>query len=188
MTQQSHIRDLTPTSVAYIQQIEVMLCEAFKEFSPAWVPNLATANQKIQESFAADRVSRVLVDADSQVLGWGGAIIGDNVWEIHPMVVKPTAQRCGYGRMLVDELIHQAKSMGAVAVWAGTGDETGATSFSKVDLYNDPASAIANFEAPTNHPIFFWLKIGFSIVGVLPDEEGLGKPGIHLAKRIVSTN
>lgn len=53
------------------------------------------------------------------------------------------------------------------------------------DLYQDAAKAMSNFEVSARHPINFWLKMGFSLVGVMPDEEGLGKPGITFAKRVI---
>jgi aminoglycoside 6'-N-acetyltransferase I len=34
------------------------------------------------------------------------------------------------------------------------------------------------------HPYAFYQKIGFVIVGVMPDANGLGKPDIYMAKRI----
>ena len=36
----------------------------------------------------------------------------------------------------------------------------------------------------TSHAYEFWLSVGFRIIGVMPDAEGVGKPGIHLAKPV----
>ena len=44
--------------------------------------------------------------------------------------------------------------------------------------------AIASVTAPESHSLRFWQRVGFSIVGVIPDAEGIGQPGIHLAKRV----
>ncbi len=126
-----------------------------------------------------------MISETGEPMGWIGAIKGERVWEIHPIAVSPEYQRHGVGKLLVSDIEHLAKEAGAVSVWAGTGDETNSTSFSKVDLYNDLKSALERVEAPDDHAVNFWLGIGYSIVGVLPDEEGLGKPGIHFAKRIV---
>jgi aminoglycoside 6'-N-acetyltransferase I len=56
-----------------------------------------------------------------------------------------------------------------------------------VDLYENPLGALANIRSKRKHAYEFWLKIGFSIVGVMPDAEGRGKPAILLAKRIDDT-
>ncbi len=179
------IVDLTISDTDLIEQILVILHDCFEEFSPEWLPNAKARREEVNESFSKERSSRVLIDDDRTVLGWVGAIWNDNVWEIHPIAVSPKEQRKGFGKMLVDDITFLAKSNGAVSVWAGTSDETNSTNFSKVDLYRDIATSLENLTAPKSHPINFWLKMGFSIVGVMPDEEGLGKPGIHFAKRIV---
>ena len=53
-------------------------------------------------------------------------------------------------------------------------------------LYQDTAAALASIRSTSGHPYEFWLRIGFSVVGVMPDAEGPGKPSIQLAKRIVA--
>ena len=126
----------------------------------------------------------MLLDGDDPV-GWIGAFEDEHAWEIHPIAVSPAAQRRGYGLRLVEDVIDLARTAGAVSVWAGTSDETGSTSFSTLGLYGDPASAFGPWSAHPQHPVNFWFKTGFSLVGVLPDDEGLGKPGLHFAKRIV---
>ena len=35
-----------------------------------------------------------------------------------------------------------------------------------------------------DHPFEFYQKLGFVIVGVMPDANGLGKPDIFMAKRL----
>jgi aminoglycoside 6'-N-acetyltransferase I len=148
----------------------------------------------------------VLIDEDGNSLGWIGVIIFEKVWEIHPIAVAPEHQHKGYGRMLVDDILALARADGAVAVWAGTGDETGSTSFSG-GLYGGPwpifesedslrraitrdtdwkwtSSAVTErFEAPHDHPVNFWSSIGFMLVGIVPD-KGVDKVGIHFAQRL----
>ncbi|MEM7362820.1 MAG: GNAT family N-acetyltransferase [Pseudomonadota bacterium] len=181
-----NILDLRPEDTDKIEQIAQFLFACFRKYSPTWLPDMAACHEEIKESFASNRRSRVLMDAEDRAVGWIGAITDDHLWEIHPIAVKPEAQRAGYGLRLVEDVCTLASDSGAVAIWAGTSDETHSTSFSKIDLYGDTTRAFSAFEAPDDHPLRFWSKTGFSIVGVQPDEEGLGKPGIHFAKRLVS--
>jgi aminoglycoside 6'-N-acetyltransferase I len=53
-----------------------------------------------------------------------------------------------------------------------------------VDLYPDVLEHLANIKNLRGHPYEFYQKIGFSIVGVMPDANGPGKPDIYMAKRV----
>ena len=178
------IIDLQKEDRERIDQIARFLTVCFKKYSPGWLPTFDAALEEVEDSLAPGRRSRVLIDENGNALGWGGAIVQQHVWEIHPLAVAPDAQHRGLGKMLVNDLCDLARAHGALAVWAGTGDETGSTSFSHVDLYRDAAHALASFQVPPDHAVQFWLKVGFSVVGLLPDAEGPGRPSIHLAKRI----
>jgi aminoglycoside 6'-N-acetyltransferase I len=179
------IIDLVESDTTHIDEVADFVYRCFQKYAPTWVPDITACREEIKKSFDADRRSRLLLDDRDQPIGWIGAITDANLWEIHPIAVSPSAQRNGYGKLLVEDVVTLAREAGAVSVWAGTSDETNSTSFSKLDLYNDPSVAFQNIAAPSDHPVRFWLTTGFSLVGVMPDEEGLGKPGIHFARRIV---
>jgi aminoglycoside 6'-N-acetyltransferase I len=67
----------------------------------------------------------------------------------------------------------------------GSDDENGETSLSSVDLYADVPAAIRSFtKLRGEHPGEFYLRLGFQIVGVLPDANGRGKPDIFFAKPV----
>lgn len=177
------IVDLTAADTRWNADIAAFLQPCFAQFAPAWLPDAAACREEVQESFDPGRRSRVLLE-DGRPAGWVGAIEDDHNWEIHPIAVAAFAQRRGYGLRLVNDVLALAGEAGAVAVWAGTSDETGSTSFSELDLYTHPAAAFGPWTAHPEHPVNFWFKTGFSLVGVMPDDEGLGKPGLHFAKRI----
>jgi len=178
------ITDLDKGNKERIDQIAQFLFQCFRKNAPEWLPDSESCKQEINKSFQPNRRSRVLMDDDGIACGWVGAITGKFLWEIHPIAVAPSKQGNGYGLLLVSDIVKLARKSGAVAIWAGTSDETNATSFSAIDLYKNPSSAFENISAPRNHPVSFWSKTGFSLVGVMPDEEGLGKPGIHFAMRL----
>jgi hypothetical protein len=46
---------------------------------------------------------------------------------------------------------------------------------------------VARIENRRGHPYEFYQKLGFVIVGVLPDANGPGKPDILMAKRVQRT-
>jgi aminoglycoside 6'-N-acetyltransferase I len=53
-----------------------------------------------------------------------------------------------------------------------------------VDLYPDPLSAARDLQDFGGHPFAFYRRLGYAVVGVLPDANGYGKPDILMAKRV----
>lgn len=180
------IVDLKPHDEKIIHQIASLLVEVFKEHSPEAWPDMHAALKEVRESFAADRISRVAIDDTGNVLGWIGGIrqYNGHVWELHPLVVNPMAQRRGVGRALVNDLQARVKERGGSTIFLGTDDEDNQTSLSGVDLYPNIFEHVAKIKNLRNHPYEFYEKLGFVIVGVLPDANGLGKPDIYMAKRV----
>ena len=177
------IVDLASADEQSIEALAKLTYEAFQENAPDWLPTLESAREKLAEALAPGRHARVILEGPKPV-GWIGVITGRHVWEIHPIAVAPDAQYKGYGQQLVAHVEELARSNGALTLFAGTSDEVGTTNLFVQDIYSDPVGAIANIEATGRNPFEFWLRAGFTIVGLMPDEEGPGKPGIHLAKRI----
>jgi aminoglycoside 6'-N-acetyltransferase I len=109
---------------------------------------------------------------------------GGRVWELHPLVVSSAARRRGIGRALVADLEALARERGGITLWVGSDDEAGLTSLSGVDLYDHLPQRLATIRNLGGHPYEFYQRLGFVIVGVMPDANGFGKPDILLAKRI----
>jgi aminoglycoside 6'-N-acetyltransferase I len=181
-----HIRDLRSDDAALIHQIVALLVESFRDHSPDAWPTLADALAEVHESFADGRLSRVALGEDGTLLGWIGGIsqYDGHVWELHPLVVAPAVRRQGIGRALVMDLEAQARERGALTLWLGTDDENNQTSLAGVDLYDDLPRRIATIRNLRDHPYEFYQRLGFTIVGVMPDANGPGKPDIFMAKRI----
>lgn len=72
-----------------------------------------------------------------------------------------------------------------MTIHAGADDERddGETSFANVDLYDDLPGKIRDF-SPGTHQSAFYMKLGYKIIGVMPDANGIGKPDIFLGKRL----
>ena len=60
----------------------------------------------------------------------------------------------------------------------------GQTSLSDIDLYQDVWTHVWKVRNLRRHPYEFYQKLGFVIVGVIPDANRVGKPDIFMAKRV----
>ena len=180
------IVDMLPDNASAVEQCATLLYEVFMEHHPAAWPDMASARREVGEFFADGRISRIAVDDDGTVVGWVGAIRAYDgfAWELHPLVVRPERQRRGLGRWLVADIEARVRERGAVTLWLGTDDENNQTSLGGIDLYDDPLGHLARIRNLNNHPFEFYRKVGFTIVGVLPDANGFGKPDIWMAKRV----
>jgi aminoglycoside 6'-N-acetyltransferase I len=181
------ITDLDTNNELIITQIAQMLVDAFREHWPDAWPTLEDAIKEVRESFELDRITRVAIDDQGNALGWIGGIsqYDGNVWELHPLVVRPDLQGKGIGRALVADLENQVRERGGLTLILGSDDQDNMTTLSDVDLYSNLPERIANIRNLRRHPYEFYQKLGFVIVGVVPDANGLGKPDIIMAKRLV---
>jgi aminoglycoside 6'-N-acetyltransferase I len=73
---------------------------------------------------------------------------------------------------------------GASMLWLGTDDENRRTSIGGIDLYPDALAKLHDIRDLRGHPFEVYQKLGFEVVGVLPDANGFGKPDILMAKRL----
>lgn len=180
------IVDLKQQGKETLRQAAQLLVDGFKENWPDAWPTLASAVHEVREALTQDRICRAATNEQGMVLGWVGAIPGykGRAWELHPMVVRPDQQGQGFGRALVRDLEEKIQQRGAITLYLGTDDVSGMTTLANVDLYNRTQERIKTIKNLRNHPFEFYQKMGFTIVGVLPDANGPGKPDIFMAKRL----
>ncbi|MGH2480724.1 MAG: GNAT family N-acetyltransferase, partial [Ktedonobacteraceae bacterium] len=91
----------------------------------------------------------------------------------------------GIGRWLVQDFEQQVQARGGVTIMLGTDDEGQRTTLSGVNLFPNVYEHIARIKNRGRHPYEFYQKLGYVIVGVVPDANGLGKPDILMAKSLV---
>jgi aminoglycoside 6'-N-acetyltransferase I len=177
---------LTDATAAQRRQTAELLVAGFREMAPEAWPTVALAETEVGESLDPERLSLVALDGNDEVVGWIGGIptYDGNVWELHPLAVRPDAQRSGIGRALVLRLEQEVRARGGLTMWLGTDDVAGLTSLAGVDLYPDPLEKLAAIRNQRDHPYAFYLRLGYSLAGIVPDANGFGKPDILMAKRV----
>ncbi len=180
-----NICDLRPDAEAVVMQAARLLVEGFCEHWPNAWPTLETALDEVHECLSEERICRIAVEGET-VLGWIGGIpqYDGHVWELHPLVVHAVYRGRGIGRALVEDLEAQVAARGGLTIYLGTDDEDDMTSLGGVDLYDDLWGRIARIQNLKGHPYSFYSRLGYYIVGVVPDANGPGKPDICMAKRV----
>ena len=182
------IIDLSGDVPDRLVQAARLLIEGFSDTGTgAWRTEDA-ALVEVQESLQGDRVSRAAIDEAGNVLGWVGGISSydGHAWELHPLVVRRDQRGRGVGRALVADLEDQVRRRDGLTLYLGTDDENGRTSLTGLDLYPDVLGALARLRNLRDHPFTFYERMGFAVVGVIPDANGLGRPDILMAKRVAA--
>lgn len=145
-----------------------------------------SARHEVHQALEPEKIALAAIDQNGALLGWIGAInqYDGHGWELHPLVVRPDAQEKGIGSALVAELENQVRQRGGITIYLGTDDEDGMTSLSNTDLYQALPGCLAGVHNFKRHPFEFYQRLGYTITGVIPDANGIGKPDIIMAKRL----
>ena len=168
-------------------QMVQLLVDAFRDhWADAWEA-FEDGLEEVEEMFEAGRICLVAVDVDI-LLGMIGGIpqYDGNVWELHPLAVRPDLQGRGIGRALVMEFEKQVKQRGGLTITLGSDDQDEMTSLSMNDLYEDLWGKVKNIQNFKGHPYEFYQKMGYVITGVVPDANGRGKPDILMSKQVAA--
>jgi aminoglycoside 6'-N-acetyltransferase I len=176
------IADLQPGDTDAIEQAAELLVAGFPD---SWQPILEEAREEVTEALEPDRICLV-ARLGEQILGWiGGISQYSHAWELHPLVVREDARGKGVGRALVTALEERVRERGALTLYLGTDDDgpIPRTSAGGVDLFSNVLSHAANLES-IDHAAGFYRRLGYEVVGLIPDANGPGKPDVLMAKRI----
>ncbi|HZM20755.1 MAG TPA: GNAT family N-acetyltransferase [Anaerolineales bacterium] len=169
-----------------IQQAAQLMVDAFREHWPDAWPTLEDGLQEVNEMLVPERICRVAVDEEGNLLGMIGGIpqYDGHVWELHPLAVQPNIQGQGIGRALVEDFEEQVRLRGGLTITLGSDDEDSMTSLSNVNLYENLWDQVKNIRNFKGHPFEFYQKMGYVITGVVIDANGVGKPDILMSKRV----
>ncbi len=184
------ILDLKPAGAKTHEEVAQLVLNGMSAGAPTAWPTIEDAREEVAESFEEDRISLVAIADNGRVVGWIGGIscYDGNVIELHPLVVKEEHRNKGIGKKLVAALEERAREAGACTMFLGTDDEVDRTSLFGQDLYPDPLVHLSALQNLRGHPVGFYQKCGYVVVGVLPDANGAGKPDIFMAKRLATTS
>lgn len=145
---------------------------------------MKAAREEIATFFRPDRFALLAIE-NEETFGWIGAIKhSGHLWEMHPLVVAPQHQGKDLGSFLVHALEKEAKLQNVTTIWLGTDDDWGGTNLHGKDLYPDVLEKLTGLKSTGNHPFAFYRKLGYAVIGALPDASGPGKHDILMAKRI----
>lgn len=144
-----------------------------------------SAEEEVENCLHEERIALKAV-WEGELVGFIGAIpqYGETAWELHPLVVHEKHRGRGIGRALIIALEEVVASQGGITLYLGSDDESFATSLGGTDLYEDTWEKIRTIVNHGHHPFSFYERMGYKIVGVIPDANGYGKPDIWMAKRI----
>lgn len=171
--------ELKKENVEYINQAAELLANTFSCYSDC-------GKEEVLGCLQEGKVCIVAL-VDNRVVGMVGAMpqYGITGWELHPLAVRAEAREKGIGTNLCRELERILKEKGCITIYLGSDDETGSTTLANTDLFVDTYEKIKNIRNLSNHAFEFYQKVGYKIVGVIPDANGIGKPDIWLAKSLV---
>ena len=174
------IIDLNRGDSERIRQVVEIYLQAFRKESEE------RALREIEDRFGAGRISLVAMDQDDDnVVGWIAAMLDTGrSWELNPLVVRLDRRRQGIGRALVTDLESILVGRDAYTVFLTTDDLYEPTSLTGFDLYPNVFEHLARIQSPEGNPYRFYEKVGYTIVGAIPDLNGLGRPDIILSKRL----
>lgn len=168
------------------RQMAEILLDGFSDTGTTGWSTLEECLKEVNDSLDGKKISRIVINDAEEVLAWtiGTEIYDGHTWELELLVVRRDSKRKGIGRKILGDFEEQVRKRKGTVVFLGSDDENNRTSLGGVDLYPNPLEHLANIKNFGGHPFEFYQKCGYSIVGVVPDANGFGKPDIYMTKRL----
>jgi aminoglycoside 6'-N-acetyltransferase I len=172
-------------SAETMEQAANILLETFLKADMWPTINEREAFDTVNECIANENIC-IGIKINSRLIGWTGLRpMYEKTWELHPLAIIPEFQKQGYGKILMNEMEEIARKKGIIGIIAGSDDETNKTSLSEKEITGENIfEEIKNIKNYREHPYGFYQKCGFTIIGIIPNANGLKKPDIWLWKDI----
>ncbi|GHU78247.1 aminoglycoside N-acetyltransferase AAC(6')-Ii [Spirochaetia bacterium] len=172
-------------SAEFVKAAANILFSTFSAINKGAWPTEEEASDTVRECIAAPNIC-IGILIDKTLIGWAGLRpMYPVTWELHPLVIAKEYQGKGYGKLLINRLEEEAKMAGIIGIVLGTDDETNSTSLSACGLTGENIfSEISNIRNRKNHPYEFYKKCGYSIIGAIPNANGINKLDIWMWKDI----
>lgn len=179
------IVDLKKDEMILVQMAEV-LYEGFRGSGSEGLESLEKCRKGVDDIVERNPINRLAVEEGGEVLGFtsGSELYKGYTWELELLVVRPDVQLRGIGAGLLRDFEENVFVRGGSVVFLGTDDENSRTSLGGKELYPDALQNLIEIKDVGGHPFQFYQKMGYEIVGLLPDANGFGKPDIFMAKRL----
>lgn len=133
---------------------------------------------------AAEWYARVAIDKTGTIAGWMAATREHpHGWRAMPLVVRADLRRRGVGRALIADLAAFVAEDGPGTVYASLPGEV-STSITGRALFPNVLGRVLDVPSPDDHPLTFYRRVGFEVVGVLPDVVCPGTHELLLAKPV----
>jgi aminoglycoside 6'-N-acetyltransferase I len=180
------VAPLDAADEAAVERAAELLVEGFRVHAPNAWPDMGAARAEVRECLDPGWIALGAFGADWRLLGWigGQPHYAGHAWELHPMVVDERFRRRGIGGLLVRELERRVRARGAVTLFLGTDDEDARTSLGGAELFPNVLGRLRKIRNLGAHPFGAYQRLGFEVVGVIPDANGFGKPDILMAKSL----
>lgn len=178
--------DLAVATDRQLEQAAWVLYIASKSITAVTWKTIAQAREEVRQCIQPP-FSSIGFSIDENIVGWAGLrpMYGEVTCELHPIVVLPEKQGKNIGSRLIREIERIAKERGVLNIVLGSDDELGLTSLAGKDLYSvDLFAEIKSIRNLHHHPYEFYQKLGYQIIGVIPDASGIGKSDIWMGKRL----
>jgi aminoglycoside 6'-N-acetyltransferase I len=169
----------------HFQQVAMLFNQAFG--GEDGYPTFNEALEGARECGQGECLGLVAMSGE-EVLGFVGArpAYKGKSWELHPLVVREDFRGRGIGEALTAALEETIARKGGGTIFLGSDDTKCQTSLATPDLFPGVLAKLQNVQNPGGHPLGFYLRVGYELVGVIPDANGPGMPDIWLAKKIKS--